>query len=189
MTNPYEQQIAFGSVIDVLEAIDARYAVWGGIAVMAFGEPRFTHDMDILLNGESLLIPHFIKRLQESHFYVDPLSVENAAFQGGFFNVIHQAYQIKVDLYVPNDPRLKQMIVERVKLPFDEMREAHYVSAESLIVAKLIAFKDSQSTRHIDDIGAVVRVQGKKLDLQKVTRASIELSLFGVWQAILEQNT
>ncbi|MEM7799669.1 MAG: nucleotidyl transferase AbiEii/AbiGii toxin family protein [Chloroflexota bacterium] len=188
MNNLYEQQIAFGSVIDILEAIDASYAIWGGIAVMAFGEPRFTHDMDILLNGESLLIPQIIRRLQESHVYVDTLSVEKAAFQGSFFNVIHQAYQIKVDLYVPNEPRLKQMIVERVKLPFDEMRDAHYVSAESLIIAKMIAFKDSQSTRHIDDIAAVVRVQAKKLDLQKVTQAAVDLSLFGVWQAILEQN-
>lgn len=163
MHNPYEQQIAFG-------------------------EPRFTHDMDILLNGETLLIPQFVKRLQESHFHVDRLAVEKAAFEGGFFNVIHQAYLIKVDLYVPNKPILKQMIAERIKLPFDEIRGAHYVSPESLIIAKLIAFKDSQSTRHLEDIEAVVRIQGKKLNIPRLTEFSIESGLFGVWQAILEKN-
>ncbi len=31
----YEQSQAFGGVIDVLEAIGARYAIWGGMAVVA----------------------------------------------------------------------------------------------------------------------------------------------------------
>lgn len=34
----YEQGQAFGGVIDVLEAGEARYAIWGGVAVVAYGE-------------------------------------------------------------------------------------------------------------------------------------------------------
>jgi len=52
--NDYEQNLTFGGVIDVLEAIGASYAIWGGIAVVAYGEPRFTQDMDILLNPNDL---------------------------------------------------------------------------------------------------------------------------------------
>ncbi|MFW6097677.1 MAG: hypothetical protein ACOC9Z_06355 [Chloroflexota bacterium] len=37
-----EQSRAMGGVIDVLEAIGANYAIWGGLAVVAHGEPRFT---------------------------------------------------------------------------------------------------------------------------------------------------
>jgi hypothetical protein len=32
----YEQNQAFGDVIDVLEAIGATYAIWGGMAVVAY---------------------------------------------------------------------------------------------------------------------------------------------------------
>jgi hypothetical protein len=32
----YEQNQAFGGVIDVLEAIGATYAIWGGMAVVAY---------------------------------------------------------------------------------------------------------------------------------------------------------
>lgn len=49
----YEHGQAFGGVIDVLEAIGAQYAIWGGVAVIAYGEPRFTQDMDILLSKDS----------------------------------------------------------------------------------------------------------------------------------------
>ena len=38
MTAKYEQSHAFGVVIDVLEAIGATYAIWGGIAVVANSE-------------------------------------------------------------------------------------------------------------------------------------------------------
>jgi hypothetical protein len=56
MAAPYEQGHAFGGVIDVLEAVGAVYAIWGGLAVVAYGEPRFTQDMDVLLRGDSLLV-------------------------------------------------------------------------------------------------------------------------------------
>ena len=84
----YEQSQAFGGVIDVLEAIGANYAIWGGLAVIAYGEPRFTQDMDILLGGMQFSTTLFVKRLRETHYHVDEISV-NRALSGGFFNVIH----------------------------------------------------------------------------------------------------
>ena len=82
----YEQNQAFGGVIDVLEAIGARYAIWGGVAVVAYGEPRFTQDMDILLSPNQFAVPLFVRRLHETHYHVDEISV-NRAMGGGFFNV------------------------------------------------------------------------------------------------------
>ena len=63
----YEQSQAFGGVIDVLEAIGANYAIWGGLAVVAYGEPRFTQDMDILLSPRQFPVALFVRRLQETH--------------------------------------------------------------------------------------------------------------------------
>ena len=82
MTN-YEQSQAFGGVIDVLEAVGAQYAIWGGMAVVAYGEPRFTQDMDILLSRERFSVSLFVRRLRESYFHVDEMTV-NAALGGGF---------------------------------------------------------------------------------------------------------
>jgi hypothetical protein len=58
----YEQGHAFGGVIDVLEAVDARYAIWGGMAVIAYGEPRFTQDIDILLSRVGFAAELFVCR-------------------------------------------------------------------------------------------------------------------------------
>ncbi len=187
MTTAYEQKHAFGGIIDVLEAIGASYAIWGGIAVVAYGEPRFTQDMDILLSPRQFAVPLFVRRLQELHYHVDEISV-NRALSGGFFNVIHLGYHIKTDFYVPTEPALLAMIADRVYLPFDEIRRAAYITPTSIIVAKLRAYEDSESTRHLDDIASVVRLQAKKLDQAKIDIAAAQLRLLGVWRSLWESN-
>ncbi len=183
----YEQGQAFGGVIDVLEAIGAHYAIWGGMAVVAYGEPRFTQDMDILLHPLDLNVPLFARRLQESHYHVDELAVRNS-LAGGFFNVIHLGYHIKVDFFVPQDPPLLAMIAERVYLPFDAMRRAAYVTPTAVIIAKLRAYHESQSTRHLDDIASIIRIQGSRLAQEKLDVTAARLGLLGVWRALWQEN-
>ena len=187
MTAAYEQGQAFGGVIDVLEAIGATYAIWGGIAVVAYGEPRFTQDMDILLNPRQFPVSLFVRRLQETHYHVDEISVSRA-LSGGFFNVIHLGYHIKTDFYVPVESDLLAMIADRIYLPFDEMRRAAYVTPSSIVVAKLRAYENSESTRHLDDIASIVRIQGKKLDQAKIDIVAARLGLLGVWRSLWEGN-
>jgi len=184
----YDQAQAFGGVIDVLEAVGALYAVWGGLAIVAYGEPRFTQDMDVLLRGESLSVALFVRRLDETHYHVDGHAVQEAVISGGFFNVIHRHYAIKVDFYVPHEPELRAMIAERVYLPFDEIRRAAYITATSVVAAKLRAWLDSGSTRHLDDIAAVIRVQGRKLDDRRLDHLAAQLGCYGVWRALWEGN-
>jgi len=183
----YEQSQAFGGVIDVLEAIGAQYAIWGGVAVVAYGEPRFTQDMDILLSPDNFAVSLFVRRLHETHYHVDEISV-NRALVGGFFNVIHLGYHIKTDFYVPVEPELQVMLADRVYLPFDESRRAAYLTPTAVLVAKLRVYQDSQSTRHLDDIASIVRLQGKKVDREQLDIAAARLGLLGVWRALWAQN-
>ena len=183
----YDQSQAFGGVIDVLEAVGACYAIWGGMTVITYGEPRFTQDMDILLSPAGFDVTLFVRTLEKTHYHVDEITVRRA-MGGGFFNVIHQHYQMKTDFYVPVDPQLRAMIAERIYLPFDQIRRAAYITPESVIITKLRAFEDSQSTRHLEDIASIVRIQGKKLDQERIDIASARMGLLGVWRAIWEEN-
>lgn len=184
----YDQGQAFGGVIDVLEAIGAKYAIWGGLAVVAYGEPRFTQDMDILLRGESFHARLFAQRLRESHYHVDEQAVEAAIIQGGFFNIIHLHYAIKADCYVPLEADLIAMIDERVYFPMDEIRRAAYVTAEGVIAAKLKAYLDSQSNRHLDDIASIIRVQGGRLNDRRIEQRATQIGAFGIWRSLWDKN-
>ena len=184
----YEQGQVFGSVIDVLEAVSAIYAIWGGLASVAYGEPRFTQDMDLLLRGDTLPVELFVRRLREGHFYVDQTVVRERTIEGGFFNVIHEHYAIKVDFYVPIEPNLLALIAERVYVPFDEIRRAAYITPTGVVASKLQAYVESGSTRHLDDIAGIVRVQGGRLDERWLDQRAAQLGCYGVWRGIWQAN-
>lgn len=186
---PSEQEQAFGGVIDVLEAIGAVYAVWGGLAVVAYGEPRYTMDMDILLSPYGLRTDLFVRRLEESHYHVDRVTVQNV-LAGGYFNVIHLPTQIKTDFFVPvQEPWLGAVFKERVYLPFDSYRQAAYVSVEAAVISKLRAYAESESTRHLDDIASIVRVQRQRLNKKAIDIQAAHLGVLGAWKAMWAANT
>lgn len=185
----YDQAQAFGGVIDVLEAVGATYAIWGGLAVVAYGEPRYTQDMDILLSPAGLLVGRMVQRLDETHYHVDGQAVQQALLSGGYFNVIHLYYHIKADFYVPTEPELRAMIAERVYLPFDEIRRAAYITPASVISAKLRAYADSQSTRHLDDIASIIRTQAGRLEQKRLDIVAARLGLMGVWRNLWQTNS
>lgn len=80
------------------------------------------------------------------------------------------------------------VIAERVYLPFDEMRRAAYVTAMAVIKAKLRAYTDSQSTRHLDDVASIIRFQGSKLAREQIDIFAAQLGLLGVWRTLWEEN-
>lgn len=80
------------------------------------------------------------------------------------------------------------MIAERAYLPFDEMRRAAYITPTSVVVAKLRAYQDSQSTRHLDDIASIVRLQGTDLNRERIDVAAARSGTLGIWRALWEQN-
>ncbi len=89
---------------------------------------------------------------------------------------------------VPVEPELKAMIAERQYEAFDEMRQAAYVSATSLVIAKLRAYENSQSTRHLDDIAGLIRIRGHKLDGVRIEVAAANMGVLGVWRSLWDAN-
>ena len=57
-----------------------------------------------------------------------------------------------------------------------------------LILAKLRAYQDSQSTRHLDDIASVIRLQGRRLPAAELELTAARLGLLGVWRALWAAN-
>jgi hypothetical protein len=181
-------QEAFGGALDVLEEIGARYAIWGGWAVVAYGEPRPTRDMDILLSPIDFDHKSFTNLLQAGGYQVNELMLFSA-LDGGDFEVIHQPGQIGVDFFLPRQYSLQhKAIAERVYLPFDEKRRAAYITAEALVISKLQTYAEGKSTRQLDDIAAVVRIQGEQLDRAQIDIAAAQMGLLGLWRAIWADN-
>jgi hypothetical protein len=182
------EQTAFGGVLNVLEEIGARYAIWGGWAAVAYGEPVITKDMDILLSPINFAHKIFVELLRECDYQVNELMLFSA-LDGGDFDVVHQASQIQVGFFLPRQySLLHKAIAERVYLPFDEKRRAAYILVEALVINKLQTYAESEATRHLDDVASVIRIQGQKLDKTQIDIAAAQMGLLGLWRALWADN-
>ncbi|MCA9565229.1 MAG: hypothetical protein KC561_17145, partial [Myxococcales bacterium] len=75
-----------------LNQLEIRYAVTGSVAGIMYGEPRLTHDVDLIVDLESHAVDSFLSRFPEVDFYRPPTEVvrtELARETRGHFNLIH----------------------------------------------------------------------------------------------------
>lgn len=180
-----EQHRVFAGVIDILEALGIEYVIWGGVAAVAFGEMRFTQDMDLVLRLDRHRAHLMAKALEEDHYYVSLESILEAIAHNSFFNVIHFYTNIKVDFWVPGyDPVIQWAFDHRRIMPFDEARQAAYMPPESVILTKLRAYQASDSTRHLEDIESILRVSGPDLDRTYIEREALRMGMLAVWRRL-----
>jgi hypothetical protein len=184
-----EQQRAFGGVIDILEATGIEYLIWGGVAAAAYGEPRFTRDMDIVVRLGRSQADTLARLLEEDGYYASTEAIQDALDRHFYFNAIHVETGIKIDFCVAGrDPVHTWAFEHRRVRSFGEFRQAAYMPPESIILTKLRAHQDSRSTRHLDDIESILRVSGPELDLSYIDREAARLGVFGTWRELLDRS-
>jgi hypothetical protein len=89
---------AFAPLRTALERCGVRYAAGGSWASTAFGEPRFTNDIDILADFTLDNLDLFLRGLPGT-FFADPEEARNAIRIGRPFNVIYMPMAFKFDFF------------------------------------------------------------------------------------------
>jgi len=79
------------------------YMVSGSVAVIIYGGPRLTHDVDLIVVLDRAHIARLPEVFPPAEFYcppVDVIAVEAAREQRGHFNIIHHKTAFKADVYL-----------------------------------------------------------------------------------------
>ena len=67
-----QQLNLFTIFLEPLNKSDIPYMVTGAVAAIAYGEPRLTHDIDIVLDIQTDNIGSFVKMFTQDKFYCPP---------------------------------------------------------------------------------------------------------------------
>lgn len=160
-----EQEKLLKKIAGILHKLDIPYIITGGVAVVIWGRPRFTADIDIVIE----LMPGKIRQLAEEllqvdkDVYVDRASIQNAIQRQGEFNFIHSSSGLKVDFWVlKNDQFDKERMKRRIKEVIAGI-PVFITTPEDLILIKLMWYQKTESTRQLEDIESIITIQ-KKLD-------------------------
>lgn len=146
-------------ILSRLESAEFPYCLVGGLAAIAYGRPRLTFDADLVLALSPGRVDRLVKVFPSEEFYLPPEEVLIAETQHeirGYFNIIHLATGMKADCYLPGkNPLAHWELKNRRRLAVD-FGEAWFAPPESVIVNKLLFFKEGGSEKHVEDIRAML---------------------------------
>ncbi len=147
----------FLMILQRLEEAQISHMVVGSIASMVYGEPRLTHDMDLVVDVLPVDAVKFEKLFDNEDFYCPPLEVlRSEIVHHGQFNLIHNSSGLKVDIMVrKTTDHATEEFRRRVRMPFAEGREVFMATAEDVIIKKLDFHRQGGSEKHITDIRGI----------------------------------
>ncbi len=89
-------------LVTVLDRLRIRYHLTGGITSVAYGEPRMTQDLDLVLDRDCVLAvqDEFLSALSHAGFHFSERTARRAIGSREMFQLLDMDQVIKLDLYV-----------------------------------------------------------------------------------------
>ena len=142
-------------VAERLDHAGIAYMISGSIAASFYAEPRFTRDIDLVaeLQGEHV---ETLISLFEEDFYIDEQAVREAIVQQGMFSVIHLDSTVKVDFIVRKETPYRLEEFGRKVEKETEGVKLWFVTAEDLLLSKLVWSSKNRSELQMRDIKNII---------------------------------
>ncbi|HVN71171.1 MAG TPA: nucleotidyl transferase AbiEii/AbiGii toxin family protein [Desulfomonilia bacterium] len=145
-------EIILARLAKALEKRNVPYMIIGGQAVLLYGEPRLTRDIDITLGVDNSHVDIILSLLQE--LYLKPLPEDIPAFvqKTNVLPAVDEESGIRVDFIFSYTPYESQAIKRAIKVDIRN-QGVMYASAEDLIIHKIF----SGRPRDLEDVESVIR--------------------------------
>ena len=171
-------------LVDTLDALAIDYMIVGSHAAIYYGEPRFTQDVDVVIELTATALPSLLGRFPHTEFYVSEDAARDAVTQRGQFNIIHGMSGVKIDVFIGKDTEYDRLRFQRRhRLPLVPGREAYFARPEDIVLYKLLYFRQGGSDRHLRDIAGILAVSGPDLDVSYISQWAHRLGVFDLWEA------
>ena len=185
------RQIEFlGFAAETLERLGIPYAVVGSYASTAWGDPRMTRDIDIVISPTAQQVDLFMQAFPAPGFYVSSTAAHEAVRHRGQFNVIQPATGNKIDFIVAKDGEWPAaQLARREKIQFMPGVSAYVATPEDVILGKLIYYREGGSEKHLRDIRGIFRVLGPDIDYEYLQQLADQLGIGDILQTAIEKNS
>src|SRR5690606_7733091 len=166
-----DPRIALLLISYTLEQLGIDYFVTGAVAAAAYGEPRATMDLDLVVRVSEAQAVRLCGSLPSYGFHSSDEAARWAArARCGQFSLAHTGTGLKVDFIVDEGSAFDESRFARVRR-IERMPATNslFASPEDVILSKLID-REGRSWQHISDIRGILRVSGPQLDFAYLDR-------------------
>jgi hypothetical protein len=179
------QQELLRKVVETLDGNGIDYMITGSMASSLQGEPRLTHDIDLVVSIREADIGNLVEAFPSPSYYLEAESVREAMFHGSVFTLMDNTGGDKVDFWILTDQPFDQSRFAR-KRAEDVMGMSVKVSSpEDTILAKMRWVVESGgSEKQFADALHVFEVQRDILDLDYLNKWAAALDIEEIWSRL-----
>ena len=171
--------------VDILQRHGVRFHLTGGITSIAYGEPRMTQDVDVVVENIAIAraMDSFITAAEQAGFLLDAESVRRAVADRSMFQLFDMSEALKIDVYprelVPGELDRSTLleVFEGMPLP---------VASRSDAAASKLAWAAKGSHKSRRDLRQIVRQMGSA-DRSELDRLAGLLGLGGLLADVLAE--
>ena len=177
----------FSLYTEILNKNKIDYLVTGSVASIVYGEPRLTHDIDLILNLLEEQIDGFIAAFPSDQFYCPPkevIKVELKRSIRGHINLIHHETGFKADIYFTEKDELLIWAFKHrqtIKI-FDST--IFLAPPEYVIVKKLEFYKEGDAQKHLTDINGILLNSKDIIDFVFLNKIILRRGLDDQWKSV-----
>lgn len=179
------QQELLKRVVDVLDRLGIDYMVTGSVASSLQGEPRATHDIDLLVAIPPQAVAALAQAFPPPEFFLTEDSIRNALSERSMFNLLWIDEGDKVDFWMLTDEPFDQSRFGRKYVEDVLGMKLKVSAAEDTILAKLRwARMAGGSEKQFTDALRVYEVQRPRLDQDYLDRWARTLGVQDLWERL-----
>jgi hypothetical protein len=159
------QQALLARVTGALEGAGIPFMVSGSLASSLQGEPRSTHDIDLVIDVAAADAARLLGALSAPDLYVDPIALTDAVREQRMFNLLDPATGDKVDFWLlTDDPYDAARFARRGTVEALGMRFSVSTPEDTILMKLRWAHLSGGSEKQYRDALGVYEVQAGALD-------------------------
>ena len=160
------------------------FMLTGSVAAGYRGASRATMDVDAVIDPSPAQLQAFVQRVLDAGLYVSDDAARDALATRGMFNVIDPDSGWKADLIVRKDrPFSEEEFARRESVDFLGITLS-VATLEDVVLSKLEWATLGASSRQLEDVRALLRINYGAVDLSYVERWVDMLGVRHVWDAV-----
>ncbi len=183
-----EQSELLRFLVTALENLNLSYFITGSTVTIFYGEPRFTNDIDVVVDLPEKQVPAFCRQFPEAEFYLSEEAVRDAIERRSQFNIIHPRSGLKIDVMIPPASEFNTSRFARARrIHAGADWDALFATPEDAIIKKLEYYREGGSDKHLRDIAGVLKTSGPEIDLEYLEFWIQSLELSEVWRSVRQK--
>ena len=171
-----------------LNDLNIEYVITGSVASIVYGNPRLTHDIDLVVNINKNQVESFLSKFNPNKFYLPPtdiFQIEMKRDSHGHINIIHLESGFKADVYFIGNSDLQRWALDNfIEVSFFDMT-LRLAPIEYVIVNKLIFYSEAKMQKHILDIQGILENSESEIDYSILNSLIKKYKVEDAWNLLL----